>query len=132
MDLIGHIQFLPWRQLDDCSMTRPFLSLRRVWLARLHVCMCPCMCAVCVCRLGWRCGYKYALILSSLVHMIILRGSEGGSIVTARESGNEYTRMHTAMTKGSFQAWGDMQPTDFCLVRQAPLITLHCWMSTKQ
>ena len=24
-----------WRQLGSCSMTRPFLSLRRVWLARL-------------------------------------------------------------------------------------------------
>ena len=36
-DLIGHITFLPWRQLDGCSMTRPFLSLRRVWLARLIV-----------------------------------------------------------------------------------------------
>ena len=33
-DLIGH-KFLSWRQLDDCSVTRPFLSLRRVWFARL-------------------------------------------------------------------------------------------------
>ena len=24
-DLIGHIKFLPWGQLDDCSVTRPFL-----------------------------------------------------------------------------------------------------------
>ena len=35
-DLIGHIKFLPWGQLDGCSVTRPFLSLQRVWLARLH------------------------------------------------------------------------------------------------
>ena len=34
-DLIGHIKFLPWGQLDGCSVTRPFFSLRRVWLARL-------------------------------------------------------------------------------------------------
>ena len=34
-DLIGHIKFLPWGQLDGCSVTRPFLSLGRVWLARL-------------------------------------------------------------------------------------------------
>ena len=34
VDLIGHIKFLLWGQLDGCSMTRPFLSLRRVWLAR--------------------------------------------------------------------------------------------------
>ena len=34
-DLIGHIKFLLWRQLNGCSMTRPFLSLRRAWLARL-------------------------------------------------------------------------------------------------
>ena len=34
-DLIGHIKFLPWGQLDGCSVTRPFLSLRRMWLARL-------------------------------------------------------------------------------------------------
>ena len=59
------------------------------------------------------------------VHVIILLSSEGGFTDTARESGNEYTKMERAMTKGSFQAWGDMQPTDFCLVRQAPLITLH-------
>ena len=64
--------------------------------------------------------------------MIILLDSEGGSTDTARESGNEYTKMHKAMTKGSFQAWGDMQPTDLCLARQAPLITLHCCMSAKQ
>jgi len=24
-DLIGQIKFLPWQQLNDCSMTRPFL-----------------------------------------------------------------------------------------------------------
>ena len=58
--------------------------------------------------------------------MINLRGSEDGSTDTARESGSEYTRMQTAMTKGSFQAWGDMQPTDFCLACQNTLITLHC------
>ena len=34
-DLIDHIKFLPWEQLDGCRVTRPFLSLRRVWLARL-------------------------------------------------------------------------------------------------
>ena len=27
---------VPQRQLGSCSVTRPFLSLRRVWLARLH------------------------------------------------------------------------------------------------
>ena len=26
-DLIGHSKFLPWQQLDGCSVTRPFLSL---------------------------------------------------------------------------------------------------------
>ena len=31
VDLIGHIMFLPWGQLDGC---RPFLSPWRVWLAR--------------------------------------------------------------------------------------------------
>ena len=25
-DLIGHNKFLSWRQLDGCSVTRPFLS----------------------------------------------------------------------------------------------------------
>ena len=64
-----------------------------------------------------------------IVHMIILRGSEDCSTDTARESGSEYTRMQTAMTKGSFQAWEDMQPTDFCLARQNPLITLHSSVS---
>ena len=42
--LIGHIKFLLWGQLNGYSMTRPFLSLRRVWLARLDQCMfknCP-------------------------------------------------------------------------------------------
>ena len=34
-DLIGRIKFLSWWQLDGCSVTRPFLSLWRVWLARL-------------------------------------------------------------------------------------------------
>ena len=29
-DLIGDSKFLPWRQLDDCSMTRPFLSVKGV------------------------------------------------------------------------------------------------------
>ena len=29
-DLIGHIKFLPWGQLNGCNVTRPFLSLRRV------------------------------------------------------------------------------------------------------
>ena len=37
VDLIGHIKFLSWRQLDGCSVTRPFLSLRRVWLVKLMV-----------------------------------------------------------------------------------------------
>ena len=27
---------IPRQQLGSCSMTRPFLSLRRVWLVRLH------------------------------------------------------------------------------------------------
>ena len=27
---------VPQRQLGSCSVTRPFLSLQRVWLARLH------------------------------------------------------------------------------------------------
>ena len=35
-DLIGPDKFLSWRQLDGCSVTRPFLSLWRVWLARLY------------------------------------------------------------------------------------------------
>ena len=35
-DLIGHSKFLLWRQLDGCSVTRPFLSLQRVQLARLQ------------------------------------------------------------------------------------------------
>ena len=60
--------------------------------------------------------------------MIILLGSEDGSTDTARESGSVYTKIQRAMTKGSFQAWGDMQPTDLCLARQAPLIILHCCM----
>ena len=60
-----------------------------------------------------------------IVHVIISRGSEGGSTDIARESGREYTKMHAAMTKGSFQAWGDMQPTDLCLVCQDFFITLH-------
>ena len=34
-DLIGHSKILSWGQLDGCSVTRPFLSLQRVWLARL-------------------------------------------------------------------------------------------------
>ena len=29
-DLIGHIKFLPWEQLDGCSVTRPFLSAKGV------------------------------------------------------------------------------------------------------
>ena len=37
--LIGHIKFLPWQQLDGYSMTRHLISLRRVWLARVDVCM---------------------------------------------------------------------------------------------
>ena len=65
-----------------------------------------------------------------IVHVINLRGSESGSTDTARESGNEYTKIQRAMTKGSFQAWGDMQPTDLCLIRQAPFISRHCCMST--
>ena len=28
---------VPWRQLSSCSVTRPFLSLRRVWLAILSL-----------------------------------------------------------------------------------------------
>ena len=35
VDLIGHIKFLLWGQLS--SATRPFLFLRRVWLARLAI-----------------------------------------------------------------------------------------------
>ena len=34
-DLIGHIKFLPRGQLNGCSVTKPFLSLWRVWLASL-------------------------------------------------------------------------------------------------
>ena len=34
-DLIGHIKFLAWGQLDGCSVTTPFPSLQRVWLARV-------------------------------------------------------------------------------------------------
>ena len=60
--------------------------------------------------------------------MIILLSSEDGSTDTARESGSVYTKIQRAMTKGSFQAWGDMQPTDLCLGRQVPLIILHCCM----
>ena len=74
--------------------------------------------------------YTPWLLYEFLSHVIILLSSEGGFTDTARESGNEYTRMHTAMTMGSFQVWGDMQPTDLCLIRQAPLITLHWRMST--
>ena len=33
-DLIGHIRFLSWGQLNGCSVVRPFLFLWRVWLAR--------------------------------------------------------------------------------------------------
>ena len=35
--LIGHSKFLPWEQLnvDNGGMTRPFLFLQRMWLARL-------------------------------------------------------------------------------------------------
>ena len=42
--LIGPDKFLSWQQLNGCSVTRPFLSLQRVWLARLaasHVIMQP-------------------------------------------------------------------------------------------
>ena len=28
---------VPWRQLGSCSVTRTFLSLQRVWLARLGI-----------------------------------------------------------------------------------------------
>ena len=31
----GFDWYLPWGQLDGCNVTRPFLSLQRVWLARL-------------------------------------------------------------------------------------------------
>ena len=33
---------IPWRQLGSCSVTRPVLSLHRVWLARLLK-MIPCL-----------------------------------------------------------------------------------------
>ena len=56
--------------------------------------------------------------------MLNLRGPVSGFTDTARESGSVYTRMQTAVIKGSFQAWGDMQPTDFCLACQNPDITL--------
>ena len=65
-----------------------------------------------------------------IVHAINSLAPEGGSTDTARESGREYTRMHKAMTKGKFQAWGDMQPTGLCLARQNSLIIRHPWMST--
>ena len=29
-DLLGHIKFLPWQQLEGCNMTRPFLSEKGV------------------------------------------------------------------------------------------------------
>ena len=29
-NLISHIEFLPWRQLDGCNVTRPFLSAKGV------------------------------------------------------------------------------------------------------
>ena len=29
-NLIGHIKFRPWQQLDGCSMSRPFLSVKGV------------------------------------------------------------------------------------------------------
>ena len=32
---ISHDNSIPQRQLDSCSVTRPFLSLQRLWLARL-------------------------------------------------------------------------------------------------
>ena len=35
VDLIGHSKFLSWQQLNGCSVTRLFLSLRRVWLVKL-------------------------------------------------------------------------------------------------
>ena len=35
-DLICQIKFLPWWQLNGCSMTSPFLSPQRVWLVRLN------------------------------------------------------------------------------------------------
>ena len=41
-DLIGHIKFLPWRQLDGCSMTRPFRSAKSVTCkTRGLVVLCP-------------------------------------------------------------------------------------------
>ena len=39
-NLIGHIKFLPWGQLDGCSMTRPFLS--RVKGVACETTSCPC------------------------------------------------------------------------------------------
>ena len=35
-DLIGHTKFLPWWQLGGCCVTRPVLSAKGVWLARLN------------------------------------------------------------------------------------------------
>ena len=35
----GHDNYVPRRQLGSCSVTRPFLSLRRVWLVRLLFCV---------------------------------------------------------------------------------------------
>ena len=34
-DLGVQSKILPWQKFDGCSLTRLFLSLRRVWLARL-------------------------------------------------------------------------------------------------
>ena len=45
-DLIGHTRFLPRWQLSGCSVTRPILSAKGVWLARLNsdsFVMCKCI-----------------------------------------------------------------------------------------
>ena len=41
VDLVGHIKFLPSNNLMfvGCSVTRPFFSLQRVWLARPELVM---------------------------------------------------------------------------------------------
>ena len=40
-DLIGHDKFLSWRQLDGCSVTRPFLSPAKGVACETRVVSCP-------------------------------------------------------------------------------------------
>ena len=61
-DLIGHIKFLLWQQLDGYSVTRLSLSLRRVWLVRVDVCMVN----------TWYAAWQVRGSLSSVVHLFIV------------------------------------------------------------